>query len=241
MIAALRYVFSHLIFTIYCAMRIIIAAALGERYRPGGTFDKMPRLYGRSLLRINRIPLTVSGLEAAARAGPCVYVSNHESWLDILALMAVLPGSFRFVAKREIRFFPFIGWALKAGGQIVIDRTRITRAIRVYDEAAREIQGGLSAVVFAEGTRTRDGRLLPFKKGPFVLAVAAQVPVVPVYVEGGFAMQPKGHLWPRPGLMHVHLGEPIPTTGLTYENRGDLMRRTRSAVIAMGAREAVAA
>lgn len=237
MIRAARFIASHLALTVYYAMRIIVAAATGERYRPGGTFDEAPRGYGRNLLRINRIPLEIRGAERLEGSLPCVYVANHESWLDILALMAALPGSFRFVAKQEIRFFPFIGWALRAGGQIVIDRKRITHAIRAYDAAAARVRSGLSAVVFAEGTRTRDGRLLPFKKGPFVLAIAAQVPVVPVYVEGGFAMLPKYRVSPRPGVMRVHFGQPIPTTGLTYEDRHRLMERSRAAVLALGARE----
>ncbi|MDH4348126.1 MAG: 1-acyl-sn-glycerol-3-phosphate acyltransferase [Gemmatimonadota bacterium] len=235
MIAAFRYVLSHLVMTIYCAMRIIIAAALGERFRPGGTFDEMPRLYGRTLLRVNRIPVEVTGLDRVAGSRPCVYVTNHESWLDVLALMAVLPGSFRFVAKKEILYFPFIGWALRAGGQVVIDRKRLTHAIRAYEEAVPAIHGGLSAVVFVEGTRTRDGRLLPFKKGAFVLAIAAQVPVVPVCVQGGFGMLPRGRVTPRPGSMRVHLGEPIPTAGLDYDDRDRLMMRSREAIIAMGA------
>jgi 1-acyl-sn-glycerol-3-phosphate acyltransferase len=236
MIAAVRYVLSHLVLTVYCAMRIIIAAALRERYRPGGTFDAMPRLYGRSLLRINRIPVEVTGLDRTAAALPCVYVANHESWLDVLALMAVLPGSFRFVAKKEILYFPFIGWALRAGGQVVIDRKRLTHAIRAYEDAVPAIHGGLSAVVFVEGTRTHDGRLLPFKKGAFALAIAAQVPVVPVFVQGGFAMLPKGRVTPRPGSMRVHLGEPIPTVGLDYDDRDQLLQRSRDAIIAWGAR-----
>ena len=236
MIAAARYVLSHVVLTIYCAMRIIIAAALGERFRPGGTFDQMPRLYGRRLLQINRIPVEVTGLERVTAALPCVYVTNHESWLDVLALMAVLPGSFRFVAKKEILYFPFIGWALRAGGQVVIDRKKLTRAIRAYEDAVPAIHGGLSAVVFVEGTRTRDGRLLPFKKGAFALAIAAQVPVVPVYVRGGFEMLPKGRITPTPGSMRVHLGEPIPTVGLGYDDRDLLLQRSREAIIAMGAR-----
>jgi 1-acyl-sn-glycerol-3-phosphate acyltransferase len=90
-------------------------------------------------------------------------------------------------------------------------------------------------VVFPEGTRSRDGRLLPFKKGPFVLAIAAQVPLIPVFVDGSFAILPKGAVHPRPGLVTVRIGRPIPTEGMTYEDRNELSRRCREAMVGLGA------
>jgi 1-acyl-sn-glycerol-3-phosphate acyltransferase len=236
MIAALRYVVSMFFCTLYHAARVVLAAGRGERYRPGGAYDQIPRDYARDLLRYNRVTARAVGLERVARLGPCVYASNHQSWFDIVALVDVLPGSLRFIAKKELGRVPLFGRAMRAAGHIEIDRKDLSSAVAAYQNAAREVQGGLSAVVFAEGTRTRTGRLQPFKKGPFVLAIVAQVPLVPIYVQGGFEVLPKGSLRPRPGTITAHVGVPIPTTGLTYEDRDDLSARARAAMIAMGAR-----
>src|SRR5690606_31530179 len=118
----------------------------------------------RALLRINRITVRGEGLDRLAEAGPCVYVANHQSWLDILAVLDVLPGSLRFVAKKELGRVPLFGRALRASGHIEIDRRNLDSAVGAYQAAAEAIRGGLSAIVFAEGTRSRDGRLMPFKK-----------------------------------------------------------------------------
>jgi 1-acyl-sn-glycerol-3-phosphate acyltransferase len=235
MIAALRYVVSMFFCTLYHAARVVRAAGRGERYRPGGAYDQIPRDYARDLLRYNRVTARAVGLERVARLGPCVYAANHQSWFDIVALVDVLPGSLRFIAKKELGRVPLFGRALRAAGHIEIDRKDLSSAVAAYENAAREVQRGLSAVVFAEGTRTRTGRLQPFKKGPFVLAIVAQVPLVPVYVAGGFEVLPKGSIRPRPGTITAHIGLPIPTTGLTYEDRDDLSARTRAAMVAMGA------
>ncbi len=236
MIAALRYVVSMFACTLYHSARVVIAAARGERYEPGGVFDRVPREYGRSLLRINRIPVRAQGLEQLTGVGPCVFVCNHQSWVDILAVLDVLPGSIRFVAKKELGHVPLFGRALTAAGHIQVDRRNLDSAVAAYEDAARAVRGGLSAVVFAEGTRSRDGRLKAFKKGPFVLAIVAQVPVVPVYIAGSYEVLPKGSLRPRPVPITVHCGPPIPTVGLSYDDRDTLAGRAREAMIALGAR-----
>jgi 1-acyl-sn-glycerol-3-phosphate acyltransferase len=237
MIAALRYVLSMFLCTLYHAARVVLAAGRGEPYRAGGAYDQIPRDYARDLLRHNRVTARAVGLERIAGLGPCVYAANHQSWFDIAALVEVLPGSLRFIAKKELGRVPLFGRALRTAGHIEIDRKNLSSAVAAYQNAAREVQRGLSAVVFAEGTRSRTGLLQPFKKGPFVLAIVAQVPLVPVYVEGGFQVLPKGSIRPRPGTITAHIGAPIPTPGLTYEDRDDLSARARTAMVAMGARE----
>src|SRR5262249_53683271 len=95
---------------------------------------------------------------------------------------------------------------------------------------------GSSAVVFPEGTRSRDGTLQPFKKGPFVLAIAAQVPVVPVLCDGAYALMPRGSWSPRPGTVRLPLARPIPTRGPDYRPPGDLAEQSRAALLALGAK-----
>jgi 1-acyl-sn-glycerol-3-phosphate acyltransferase len=236
MIAVLRYILSMFLCTLYHATRVVLAAGRGMRQTPGGPFDQIPRDYGRDLLRLNHISVGVKGLENLHGLGPCVYASNHESWFDIPALVTTLPGSVRFLAKKELRKVPLFGRAMRAAGHIIVDRRNLTSAQAAYEDAAHAIRGGISAVVFVEGTRTRDGKLRPFKKGPFVLAIVAQAPVVPIHVSGGFRVLRRGSLRPHPGTMTVHVGAPIPTAGLTYDDRDALSARVRAAIIGMGAR-----
>jgi 1-acyl-sn-glycerol-3-phosphate acyltransferase len=237
MTAAVRYVVSLFLCTVYHGLRVVFASLRGVPYAAGGVYDRIPREYVRALLRINRIPVRSVGLDRLAGMGPCVYVSNHQSWLDVLAVVDVLPGSLRFLAKKELARVPLFGQAMQAAGHIPIDRHDLPSAKASYDRAAGALHGGISAMVFAEGTRSRDGRLHGFKKGPFVLAIVAQVPVVPVYVEGGLAILPKGSVSPRPGTITVHVGHPIPTAGLRYDDRDALADRARDAILAMGAQE----
>jgi 1-acyl-sn-glycerol-3-phosphate acyltransferase len=236
MIAVLRYILSMLLCTLYHASRVVLAAGRGVRHTPGGLFDQVPRDYGRDLIRLNRISVRATGLDNLRGMGPCVYACNHESWFDIPALVTTLPGSIRFLAKKGLGKVPLLGRAMRAAGHIMIDRRNLASAHAAYEDAARTIRGGLSAVVFVEGTRTRDGKLRTFKKGPFILAITAQAPIVPVYVEGGFRVLRRGSLRPHPGPMTVHVGVPIPTAGLTYEDRHALSARVRAAIIGLGAR-----
>jgi len=165
-----------------------------------------------------------------------VYASNHSSMFDIWALAATLPGSVRFVAKQELARVPLVGRAMIVAGHVTIDRAHPARAIEAYERAAAVIRSGISAVVFPEGTRSRTGELLPFKNAPFGLAIAAQVPVVPVYVRDTFTIMPKGRFFLRPRPIRIVIGDPIATTGLTLERRQELRDRVRAAVLQLKAR-----
>lgn len=235
--AAIRYLLSMLWYTVYHAGRIVLAAGRGEPYRPGGIYDEGPRDYARDLTRVNHLTIRGEGLEHLEGLGPCVFAANHQSWLDIIALLVVLPGTVRFVAKKELGYVPLFGRAMRASGHIEIDRRHLTNAVAAYESAGRVIRSGFSAMVFAEGTRSRDGRLRPFKKGPFVLAIVAQVPVVPVAILGGYEALPRGSIRPRPVPLIVRLGTPIPTAGLSYDDRGRLSDEVRSALLGLGLRE----
>lgn len=235
---ALAYLLAFPLCTAWHGGRVILLALLGVRHRTGGSvYDRIQRAWARALLRVTGITVSVEGRERVP-AGPVVFISNHASFVDIWALLDVLPGSPRFVAKKEFMYFPVLGQAMRAMGHISIDRANRASAFAAYDRAATAIRNGVSAVVFAEGTRSRSGRLQPFKKGPFVLAIAAQVPVVPVLCADTFARMPKGRLAPRPGRVTVRFGEPIPTAGLDYEARDALSGRCRRALVALGAVEA---
>jgi 1-acyl-sn-glycerol-3-phosphate acyltransferase len=163
--------------------------------------------------------------------GPLIFAVNHESALDILALLKVLPRPFRFVAKQELFDLPIFGWYMSIGGHVAVDRANRTRAVASLRRAGAIVRGGTSLLVFPEGTRSKDGTILPFKKGPFVLAAEAGVPVVPVAISGAGRITPKGLVAVEPGEIRVALGEPVDPAA--FPNRTALLVEVRRRVIAL--------
>jgi len=210
-----------------------IAGLLHVRNRRGGVYDWSGTGWAHDILKAAGTPVIAEGLDRIPRDQPIMYVSNHSSMFDIWALFATLPGSVRFVAKRELFRIPLLGPAMRAAGHIPIDRTARKSAFAAYDEATRLIQLGISPVVFAEGTRSPTGELLPFKNAPFGLAIAAQVPIVPLYVHNTFEILPKGARRLRPRPIRLLVGTPIQTAGLTLEDRKRLRDEVRAAIVAL--------
>src|SRR5947208_5402551 len=214
---------------------VLAAALLGVKRRPGGVYDWGTSDWSRQLLRAAGTPVQVEGLDRIPD-GPVVYASNHSSMFDIWALAATLPGSVRFVAKQELARIPLLGRAMITAGHIMIDRAHPARALEAYQRAAAVIGSGISAVVFPEGTRRRSAELLPLNNAPFGLAIAARVPIVPVYVHDTFTIMPKGRFFLRPRPIRIEIGEPISTAELTLERRQELRDRVRAAVVRLKAR-----
>src|SRR5216110_1893558 len=214
---------------------VLAAALLGVKRRPGGVYDWGTSDWSRQLLRAAGTPVQVEGLDRIPD-GPVVYASNHSSMFDIWALAATLPGSVRMVAKQELARITLLGRAMVTAGHLTIDRAHPARALEAYRRAAEVIRSGTSALLFPEGTRSRTGELLPFKNAPFGLAIAAQVPVVPVYVGNTFEIMPKGRFFLRPRPIRLVIGEPISTAGMTVERRQELRDRVHAAILALKAR-----
>ena len=150
-------------------------------------------------------------LPAEIREGrqPVIFVGNHASIFDPPLIISTLPGRPAFMAKQELRKLPFLGWVMGMAGFVFVDRENRTKALESLREAARQIHEGQSIAAFPEGTRSRDGALLPFKKGVFTLAADAQVPVVPFAIRGGFEVLPKG-TWRVAGVDYlIRLGRPL--------------------------------
>jgi 1-acyl-sn-glycerol-3-phosphate acyltransferase len=203
---------------------VIVARLFGSREGPGSVPQRCMRLWARSLNWAAGATLRVHGAEHIERNRGAIYVSNHVSWFDIFAIAATLPR-YSFIAKSELRKIPLFGLAAEAAGIVFIDRDNRKSAFESYKVAAAEVQHGRSVVVCPEGTRGRDYHLRPFKKGPFVLAIAAQAPVIPTLVHGTIDIMRKGSFRVRPGVIDVHFFEPIETKGLTYDQRAELMER----------------
>ena len=172
----------------------------------------------------------VSGRGKIPQNRPVLFVTNHQSLFDVLGLIRALPGQYRIIAKKELFSIPVFGWALSLAGFIKIDRSDREKAFASLDVAAAKIQRGMSVVVFAEGTRSHDGALLPFKKGGFVLALKSRCPIVPVTISGSRAIMSRNSLDIRPGVMDVVIGDPIETTRYSLEKRDDLIAAVRMAV-----------
>jgi 1-acyl-sn-glycerol-3-phosphate acyltransferase len=183
----------------------------------------------RNLSRLCGVRVKVRGLEHLG-SGPYIFAPNHQSHFDIAALLGYLPGNNRFAAKKEMFDQRMLGAVLRTLGMIPIDRDNPLEAIQVLNQLALE---NYSVIIFPEGTRSRDGNLLPFKKGPFVAAIHLGVPIVPVICKGTREVMPRGgFLTIVPGEVEIVLLEPIATAGLAYDDRERLRAEVREKISA---------
>ncbi|MEP6653522.1 MAG: lysophospholipid acyltransferase family protein [Myxococcales bacterium] len=201
--------------------------------RSGDTVVTLARLWSRMLLWTAGVKLTVKMHAPLDPRQPYVFMANHLSTVDIWAVFVAIPSKVRFIAKKQLSRIPLFGWAMAAGRFIFIDRQNPLAARRSIGEAAQRIRAGSSVAIFPEGTRSRDGRLGPFKKGGFHLAISAGVPIVPVGIRGAHEVMPRGSLILRRGPVTIEVGAPIPTAGLSLADRTALLERVRGEVARM--------
>ncbi len=188
-------------------------------------------LWSPSLMWLAGADTEVHGVENVDYSKPAVFLFNHQSALDIPAIYVSIPISLRFVCKRELKFVPFIGWYLLACGYIFVNRAKGAKAIESLRQAAIMVKEGKSIIAFPEGTRSDDGKFLPFKKGMFMLAMQAGVPIVPGAIAGSRDVMPKNSFKIRPGTVRVNIGRPIPTEGLSISDRDALMAQCREVMM----------
>jgi 1-acyl-sn-glycerol-3-phosphate acyltransferase len=171
------------------------------------------RLWAQLILTLGGVAVRVHGLDRLDPRQRYLFLVNHQSNIDIPVLLQSLPGfQLRWMAKKELLWVPFFGWAMWAGKHIAVDRAGSARTLRSLRKAARRMERGISVVVFPEGTRSGDGRLLPFKRGGFLLAAKTRAPIVPVTIIGSGKVLPKGAWRLHPGTVDVHVSEPIAMT-----------------------------
>jgi 1-acyl-sn-glycerol-3-phosphate acyltransferase len=171
------------------------------------------RMWSRLILVTTGVEVEVSGLDRLRRDRPYVFVSNHQSIYDIPIIFWSLPYQIRIIAKESLGRFPFLGWHLRRTGHMLVDRRRPDRAA-IFGHASKLMKQGLSLIVFPEGTRSRNGRVAPFKGGSFYLALEGGLPVVPISIVGSRHVMLKGRLATYPGRVRLIVHEPIDTTGL---------------------------
>lgn len=194
------------------------------------TFSFFAYHWSNTVLKVTGIKVKTIGLDKIDLSKPYVFVSNHASMLDIIAVVVGIDRYLRFLVKKEIARVPIFGWAT-ARAHIMIDRERGTEAVRSLKRAAQRIALGESAILFAEGTRTRDGNLRPFKRGAFVLAIESGVKVVPLTILGSFAIMKKGSFGLRKGEITIVVDSPIDAAEYRDKTGSiELMNRVREII-----------
>jgi 1-acyl-sn-glycerol-3-phosphate acyltransferase len=214
---------------ILSAIAVIVAAPIDTQ---GKLFHGVARLYSRTVLKFCGIKLRVEGLDRVDMSRSHIYVSNHASQFDIPAVIAGIPDQIRIVYKKELEKVPFFGWGLKLPKVYIgVDRGGGQEALQSLDAAAEKIRNGASVLLFAEGTRSPDGRLQQFKRGAFNLAVKAGVPVVPLSINGSYSILSKNSLRLRPGTITLILDGPItPPSRNGKETEMELRDRVHAAI-----------
>lgn len=210
----------------------VLLVSLALSFRGPDFLYRCGRIWARVGLRLAGVRVDCQEVLPPATAETVIYMANHQSNFDILALLACVRRPFRWLAKKELFRIPLFGAAMRAAGCIEVDRADREKAVASMDEAVRRIQQGESVIIFPEGTRSPDARLLPFKKGGFMTALKAGVPIVPIAIRGSGAILPKHSLRLRPGTISVTFLPPVATAGLTLAERDRLMAQVREALSA---------
>ena len=218
-----------LVTTVVFGTLAILAAFL----RPGGdTVMRLGRGWSGAALWAGGLRATIRGRDRIPPSGPCVFLANHQSIADIWLTLLTVPSSTRIVAKRSLFRIPIFGWALTVCGFVPIDRENRSSALQSLERAAEMVRRGRPIVMYPEGTRSRDGRLQPFKKGAFHLALKAGVPVVPMSIRGTFRAFPPRTLLVRPGEVEVVLHPPIDPRPFQPDDVAGLTALVREAIAA---------
>jgi len=226
----LIYVVRYLLIALYTVFWASFAcfATLFDRSGELGVFAA--RSWARWILWSCGVTVEKHCEEAIDPTSTCVVMSNHTSGFDVVALIATLPQSFRFVAKRELVRVPFFGWGLWAAGHILIDRRDHERSVASLERAAGRIRSGVTVIIFPEGTRSRTGELGAFKSGGFHLAAHAGVPIQPVAVCGSAKITPPGSYRVHPGRIVVRYRPAIPTVGVSPDDVTELKLAVRHSI-----------
>jgi 1-acyl-sn-glycerol-3-phosphate acyltransferase len=190
------------------AALLVILLGLFDPY--GSRVHGITRLWSRVILAIGGVGVKVKGLSQLDPERQYVFMVNHQSHVDIPVLVQSLRAfQLRWIAKRELLWVPFFGWAIWAAKHVTVNRSDRSEALGSLKKARERMKDGISLVIFPEGTRSSDGHLLPFKRGGLLLAVQTQTPIVPISISGSSAILPKGDWRIRAGQIEVTVGAPV--------------------------------
>lgn len=195
--------------TILTAVTTAVTSALGAG-RWGGYYPEV--LWARIFCWMAFVRVTVRGRENITKGTSYVFVANHEGAYDIFSIFGYLGHNFRWMMRASLGKIPFVGWGCRAAKQIFVDNSSPSATRRTMQAAEKELRDGMSLVVFPEGTRCYDGKMQPFRRGAFKLALEFGLPVVPLTVNGSFEVMPRTAHFPRPGHITIIIHKPIPAT-----------------------------
>jgi 1-acyl-sn-glycerol-3-phosphate acyltransferase len=214
------------VYTIVFGTLAVGSGLLGGR----GTFaHTCGRWWSWFILATTGVNVSTRGLDRVVRGRPYVFVANHQSMYDIPVIFWALPFDLRVIAKEELAGVPFIGWHLARNGHVLVRRDKPGGA--VFQQVAQMMKAGRSLIVFAEGTRSLDGRVARFRSGVFRLAIESGLDVVPVAIRGTHAVMRKKQLATRPGETSVEIFPPISVAGLSTDDAKALAERVEKIVV----------
>lgn len=215
--------------TIFFAIVAIIFSLLD---RSGKIYNFLGKIWAKLILWIAGVKVKIIGLENINTDENYVYVANHLSGFDIPIVMSSLPGQLRIVFKKELTKIPIFGWQLRIGPYILIDRENPAKAMESLEKAKKKIERGVSVLLFAEGTRSLDGNIQPFKRGAFTLATRSGKKIVPLTIKGTFEILPKKKFRIRPGEVKLFVDPPIEHNGSTdKKSELELMEKVRNIIV----------
>jgi 1-acyl-sn-glycerol-3-phosphate acyltransferase len=229
-VAAVRSIATYVAVSLYTLITGLVGMLLATVF---GWTDLL-YIFGHGGVRLatalSGIRYRVAGAENRPLDRAAVYCCNHQSNVDPPILYTALHPRLHVLYKQEIDRIPVLAQAFRMGGFIPIDRSNKESAMRSIEAAARSLQAGNSFLIFPEGTRSKTGEMLPFKKGGFIMAIKAGAPIVPVAIQGGRAAMKRGSKIIRPVKVSIRVGKPIETAGLSLEDRDDLIAKVRAAI-----------
>lgn len=210
-----------------------ITAIIGGIFNPYSKFNNsVTRAWARVIVFALGIKLIIEGSENILKDKSYVVVANHQSQIDIPILVMAVRTNLRIIAKKELFKIPFLGWGMKAVGMLEVDRSNHKQSIETLKKAENIVkEQHLSVLVFPEGTRSPDGKIHPFKKGPFVLSINTGLPILPVSVSGTGHITPKGKLQINRGRVKIIIHPPIPVENWELKDRDKLLEETHKTVV----------
>ena len=219
------------LYTIIISFLALLSGLIDKSYL---TYKYITKLFSSGILFISGVKVKTTGLENLRGQGPFIFVSNHISQFDIIALQYTIPLKSGFVFKKELASIPLFGWQLMTGPHIIIDRSNAENALKSIHKARHKMKTkSVSMILFPEGTRSKDGKLQPFKRGAFHLASQVSYPIIPVTILDSDKLLPKGSLKIIRGTINVQFSPPVQTTKVeTRNDELELMGKVRDIISA---------